>query len=93
MLAPIRLRSILAGALLVPLGALLATAMATSRQGDDVGLRDASLDPLVIARPSLQVFDDSAGLPQNSVMAIALDARRYLWIATQAGAAYYNGRA
>ena len=38
------------------------------------------------------VFKDKDGLPQNTIRAMALDSKNYLWIGTQDGAAYYNGR-
>jgi signal transduction histidine kinase/ligand-binding sensor domain-containing protein/DNA-binding NarL/FixJ family response regulator len=44
-------------------------------------------------RPAIRVFTDATGLPQNSVQALAYDARGHLWIGTQDGAAVYNGRA
>jgi signal transduction histidine kinase/CheY-like chemotaxis protein/ligand-binding sensor domain-containing protein len=45
-----------------------------------------------LARPSIRVYDDRDGLPMNSVTALALDREGYLWVGTQDGAAYYNGR-
>jgi ligand-binding sensor domain-containing protein len=45
------------------------------------------------ARPSVRIFTDADGLPQNSVQALTIDRRGYLWIGTQDGAARYNGRA
>ncbi len=41
---------------------------------------------------SFRVFDGRDGLPQNTVKAIAFDRNRYLWVGTQDGAAFYNGR-
>lgn len=43
-------------------------------------------------RPSLRIFTDADGLPQNTVSAIAADRNGYLWVGTQEGAAFYNGR-
>ncbi|MBI4851829.1 MAG: GAF domain-containing protein [Acidobacteria bacterium] len=37
-------------------------------------------------------FTDKDGLPQNSAMAITFDQKGYLWVGTQDGAAFYNGR-
>jgi len=51
-----------------------------------------SSDPFDLGRLALRVFRDDAGLPQNTVHAIALDRRGHLWIGTQDGAARYNGR-
>ena len=44
-------------------------------------------------RPFVQVYTDRDGLPQNSIEAMGFDARGYLWVATQDGAARFNGRA
>ncbi len=41
---------------------------------------------------SLRVFRDTDGLPQDTVQSLSLDARGFLWAATQDGAAYYDGR-
>ncbi len=41
---------------------------------------------------SFKVTSDRDGLPQNSVKAMAIDTRGYLWTGTQDGAAFYNGR-
>jgi signal transduction histidine kinase/CheY-like chemotaxis protein/ligand-binding sensor domain-containing protein/HPt (histidine-containing phosphotransfer) domain-containing protein len=38
-------------------------------------------------------FTDRDGLPQNAIQAMAFDRKGYLWVGTQDGAAYYNGRA
>ncbi len=43
-------------------------------------------------RPAIRVFTDKDGLPQNSVEALTMDRRGYLWVGTQDGAARYNGR-
>ena len=49
-------------------------------------------DPVESGSSLLRVFRDSDGLPQNTVHAVTLDSRGYLWVGTQDGAAYYNGR-
>jgi diguanylate cyclase (GGDEF)-like protein len=49
-------------------------------------------DPVDAGSELLRVFRDSDGLPQNTVHAITLDQRGYLWVGTQDGAAYYDGR-
>ncbi|MGQ9897470.1 MAG: protein kinase domain-containing protein [Acidobacteriota bacterium] len=41
--------------------------------------------------PGAQVFTDTDGLPQNSVMTMTSDANGYLWVGTQDGAARYDG--
>lgn len=43
-------------------------------------------------RPSLRIFTDADGLPQNTVSAIAVDRNGYLWVGTQEGLAFYNSR-
>lgn len=44
------------------------------------------------AKPAIQVFDASEGLPSTTVHDIQLDQAGRLWIATGDGAAVYNGR-
>ena len=39
-----------------------------------------------------KAFTPNNGLPQSSIMAMAVDKSGYLWIGTQDGAAYYDGR-
>ncbi len=73
------IRLLLASALLAG-GALAALDPAPSRAIEATG------------RPALRVFTDKDGLPQNSVEALAMDQRGYLWIGTQDGVARYNGR-
>ncbi len=43
-------------------------------------------------RQAFRIFTDRNGVPQNSINAMAFDHRGYLWIGTQDGAAFYNGR-
>lgn len=45
-----------------------------------------------IGIPSFKLTNDHDGLPQNSVKAIAIDHHGYLWVGTQDGAAFFNGR-
>ena len=52
----------------------------------------AVLDPLDASTYAVRVFRDSDGLPQNTIQAITLDAKGTLWIATQDGAASYDGQ-
>ena len=40
----------------------------------------------------LKAFTPNDGLPQSSIMSMAIDSKGYLWIGTQDGAAYYDGR-
>lgn len=55
---------------------------------------DASLsdDPFDLSSMAFRVFRDTQGLPQNTVHSIALDSRGRLWVGTQDGAAYFDGR-
>jgi len=46
----------------------------------------------LVGRPPFKLFTDKDGLPQNSVEALAMDARGFLWVGTQDGPARYNGR-
>ena len=57
-----------------------------ARTGADV------LDVLDMGRPAVRAFTDKDGLQSNGCMAIARDARGYVWIETQDGVASYNGR-
>ena len=50
-------------------------------------------DAFELAHPAVRAFSDREGLPQNTVHTIERDARGYLWIGTQDGAARFNGRA
>ena len=70
---------------LIALGAL-ASLMGSGSEGLH---RDAVLRA---GRPSFQVYTDRDGLPQNSIESVAFDAKGYLWIATQDGAARFDGR-
>ncbi len=49
-------------------------------------------DPGTLARPAFHIYTDQSGLPQSSITEIARDADGYLWVGTQDGAAYYDGR-
>ena len=51
-----------------------------------------NLDPATFGRVAFSHFTDRDGLPQNAIQAMAFDHKGYLWIGTQDGAAYYNGR-
>lgn len=55
------------------------------------GVPSAATSPLPLL-PQVQVFTDREGLRQNSIEAVAVDARGYAWIATQDGAMRYDGR-
>jgi diguanylate cyclase (GGDEF)-like protein len=68
------------------LAAALVSAAATAATSPHVG------DPFDLAHPAVRAFTDRDGLPQNSVHDIAKDALGYLWVATQDGAARWNGR-
>src|SRR5687767_5289003 len=51
------------------------------------------VDPAGAGRLAFRHFTDRDGLPQNAIQAMAFDQRGYLWVGTQDGAAYYDGRA
>ena len=53
----------------------------------------SSRDAAERAALPFRVFSDADGLPHNTVQAITLDRAGALWIATQDGAALYDGRA
>lgn len=55
-------------------------------------LPPAPSDLVIGGRPSLRIFTDRDGLPQNAVMATAFDQIGYLWVGTKDGVARYNGR-
>ncbi|HJW32066.1 MAG TPA: response regulator [Holophagaceae bacterium] len=70
---------------------LIAFGVCTSLLGS--GGIDARRDEVLRAgRPSFQVYTDKDGLPQNSIEGVTFDAKGYLWIATQDGAARFDGR-
>src|SRR5207253_4846648 len=50
------------------------------------------LDPVDLGQPAFRLFTIKDGLPQNTVQAMAVDQKNYLWVGTQDGAACYNGR-
>ena len=68
------------------LAAALVSAAATAATSSHVG------DAFDLAHPAVRAFTDRDGLPQNIVHSIAKDALGYLWVATQDGAARWNGR-
>ncbi|MBL8113878.1 MAG: hypothetical protein JNK60_13435, partial [Acidobacteria bacterium] len=57
------------------------------------GALAVSRDPLDLGRLAFRTFSDEDGLPQNVIEALAFDEKGYLWVATQDGAASYDGRA
>ena len=52
----------------------------------------SAIDPAISGRVAFTHFNDRNGLPQNAIQAMAFDKKGYLWIGSQDGAAYYNGR-
>lgn len=50
-------------------------------------------DPVRWATPGIQVTTSREGLPQNSIMGLTLDGKGRLWVATQDGAAVFDGHA
>jgi signal transduction histidine kinase/CheY-like chemotaxis protein/ligand-binding sensor domain-containing protein len=51
-----------------------------------------TIDPVSSGRIAFTHFTDRNGLPQNAIQAMAFDKKGYLWIGSQDGAAYYNGK-
>jgi signal transduction histidine kinase/DNA-binding response OmpR family regulator/ligand-binding sensor domain-containing protein/HPt (histidine-containing phosphotransfer) domain-containing protein len=54
--------------------------------------KPSNLDPALAGRVAFNHFTDRDGLPQNAIQAMAFDHKGYLWVGTQDGAAFYNGR-
>jgi serine/threonine protein kinase/ligand-binding sensor domain-containing protein len=52
----------------------------------------SEIDAADVGRLAFRIFTDRDGLPQNAIMAMAFDQKGYLWVGTEDGAAYYNGR-
>jgi len=48
--------------------------------------------PIPEGRPAIRFFDPEQGLPQNTPLSFAVDARGLLWAGTFDGAAFYDGR-
>lgn len=75
-----------------PLLIALAAALGAAARAPETGAaRDGGI--LRAGRAYVQVYTDRDGLPQNSVEAMGFDGNGYLWVATQDGAARFNGRA
>jgi serine phosphatase RsbU (regulator of sigma subunit)/ligand-binding sensor domain-containing protein len=55
-------------------------------------IQAAGIDLNGLVRPSFRIYTDDDGLPMNVIESIAIDRKGYLWVGTQNGAAYYNGR-
>ncbi|AFH48590.1 Putative periplasmic ligand-binding sensor domain protein [Ignavibacterium album JCM 16511] len=53
---------------------------------------NSHIDISYYANHPLKVYTNKDGLPQNAVISIAIDSIGKLWVGTQDGAAYYNGR-
>ncbi|HEY0320639.1 MAG TPA: response regulator [Pyrinomonadaceae bacterium] len=68
----------------------MAEANIASTNARPIESRDA--DPASVGRVAFSHFTDRDGLPQNAIQAMAFDRKGYLWVGTQDGAAYYNGR-
>ncbi|MFH1176791.1 MAG: diguanylate cyclase [Acidobacteriota bacterium] len=61
--------------------------------GPELAPAGAAADPAGLGTYPVRVFRDSDGLPQNTVHVVTRDQCGYLWVGTQDGAAYYDGRA
>lgn len=51
----------------------------------------AAGDAAALAQPTVRIYQDRDGLPQNTVQAIALDGEGRLWVGTPDGVASYDG--
>lgn len=49
-------------------------------------------DPLRAGFHAFRIFRDAEGIPQNTIHSITIDHKGFIWIGTQDGAAFYNGR-
>ncbi len=76
----------------VLLGALLVFSSLTAAAQRPAGAFHWISDPYEQASYAFRVFRDAQGIPQNTVHAIAQDTQGRLWIGTQDGAAFYDGR-
>lgn len=76
--------------LTVPGLLLLLGAVALLPAWAEAGTR--SKDVASAGRPAMRIFTDRDGLPQNSIEGLLVDRKGYLWVGTQDGAAFYNGR-
>jgi signal transduction histidine kinase/ligand-binding sensor domain-containing protein/DNA-binding NarL/FixJ family response regulator len=72
--------------------AVLAASAAFGREPARRDPPSPGFDVASLGMPALRVYADRDGLPQNSVMDLAIDLRGYIWVATQDGLARYNGR-
>src|SRR5687767_1560321 len=52
----------------------------------------SGIDIADLGKPAFRAFTIKDGLPQNTVQTIAVDSKNYIWVGTQDGAAFYNGR-
>lgn len=55
-------------------------------------LRAQDVDPVKLALPAFRITTSQEGLPQNSIMSLDRDAAGRIWVATQDGAAVFNGQ-
>lgn len=67
--------------------------LASATKPRKIRLTQPQQDPASSGRIAFTHFTDRNGLPQNAIQTMAFDKRGYLWIGSQDGAAYYNGRA
>lgn len=55
-------------------------------------ISNKKIDIAETGRVVFRFFDDSDGLPQNTINSVVTDNKGYIWVGTQDGAAYYNGQ-
>lgn len=68
---------------------VLGACVAAGFAGVDPASPPGAMEP---GRPHFRAFSPRDGLPQGTVMALAFDRRGALWVGTQDGAAWYDGR-
>ncbi len=74
-------------------GLVVALLAATASGGVRHGAPEPdALDPFERGRYAVRTFRDTEGLPHNTVHALALDSNGFLWVGTQDGAAFFDGR-
>lgn len=70
--------------------ALVAAAACLAPGG--AGAAPPAADPYEAGRYAFRTWRDADGLPHNTVHSIALDRNGFLWVGTQDGAAFFDGR-
>lgn len=79
------------GAALLLAGALCSASPLVARGDRIPPPADDTGDAADLAQPTVRIYQDRDGLPQNTVQAIALDGEGRLWVGTPDGVASYDG--